>query len=93
MTECISTIDSTFKEDEKPEKPGNFNFEDPRDAIFTPIQNSIKDKLALDPFREFLASSKFKRFLQWKELERRQVTKSNFRQYRVLGKGGFGEGQ
>ncbi|XP_034781829.1 G protein-coupled receptor kinase 5-like isoform X5 [Acipenser ruthenus] len=33
----------------------------------------------------------FDRFLQWKWLERQPVTKNTFRQYRVLGKGGFGE--
>uniref|UniRef100_UPI00358F84FF G protein-coupled receptor kinase 5-like isoform X1 n=1 Tax=Myxine glutinosa TaxID=7769 RepID=UPI00358F84FF len=33
----------------------------------------------------------FLRFLQWKWLERQPVTKNTFRQYRVLGKGGFGE--
>ncbi|KAF3848556.1 hypothetical protein F7725_015053 [Dissostichus mawsoni] len=33
----------------------------------------------------------FERFLQWKTLERRPITKYIFRQYRVLGKGGFGE--
>ncbi|XP_062995166.1 G protein-coupled receptor kinase 5-like isoform X2 [Elgaria multicarinata webbii] len=33
----------------------------------------------------------FDRFLQWKYLERQSVTKDTFRQYRILGKGGFGE--
>ncbi|KAG5840496.1 hypothetical protein ANANG_G00189430 [Anguilla anguilla] len=33
----------------------------------------------------------FDRFLQWKVLERQPITKDTFRQYRVLGKGGFGE--
>ncbi|XP_062316520.1 G protein-coupled receptor kinase 5-like [Osmerus eperlanus] len=33
----------------------------------------------------------FERFLQWKMVERQPVTKYSFRQYRLLGKGGFGE--
>ncbi|XP_034068435.1 G protein-coupled receptor kinase 5 isoform X2 [Gymnodraco acuticeps] len=33
----------------------------------------------------------FDRFMQWKMLERQPITKDTFRQYRVLGKGGFGE--
>ncbi|XP_062311608.1 G protein-coupled receptor kinase 6-like isoform X2 [Osmerus eperlanus] len=33
----------------------------------------------------------YNRFLQWKWLERQPITKNTFRQYRVLGKGGFGE--
>ena len=89
---CLNTIETTF-DDFDVTSQKNWNFDDPRDEIFKPIQSSIKDKLALDPFDDFLKSSNFKRFQQWKDLERRQVTKSNFRQYRVLGKGGFGEGE
>ncbi|XP_041666793.1 G protein-coupled receptor kinase 5-like isoform X2 [Cheilinus undulatus] len=33
----------------------------------------------------------FDRFLQWKMLERQPITKQTFKQYRLLGKGGFGE--
>ncbi len=33
----------------------------------------------------------FRRYLQWKALERERVTYKTFRMYRVLGKGGFGE--
>ena len=51
-------------------------------------KSSLKDR----PFNEFLRSKKYSRFVQWKELEKRSITKSHFRQYRVLGKGGFGEG-
>jgi len=40
---------------------------------------------------EFLQSTYFNRFLQWKALESQKVDKNTFRQYRVLGKGGFGE--
>uniref|UniRef100_A0A8C6TGH3 G protein-coupled receptor kinase n=1 Tax=Neogobius melanostomus TaxID=47308 RepID=A0A8C6TGH3_9GOBI len=47
--------------------------------------------LSMAPFADFLDSMFFNRFLQWKYLERQPVTKNTFRQYRVLGKGGFGE--
>ncbi|KAK4821373.1 hypothetical protein QYF61_018911 [Mycteria americana] len=52
---------------------------------------SVLDHLSGEPFQEFLNSMYFDRFLQWKWLERQPVTKNTFRQYRVLGKGGFGE--
>ncbi|XP_048474406.1 G protein-coupled receptor kinase 5-like isoform X1 [Rhincodon typus] len=47
--------------------------------------------LSGSPFSEFQESMYFDRFLQWKWLERQAVTRDTFRQYRVLGKGGFGE--
>ncbi|XP_027242951.1 G protein-coupled receptor kinase 4 isoform X13 [Cricetulus griseus] len=47
--------------------------------------------LSEKPFEEYQDSKYFRRFLQWKWLERRPVTKNTFRHYRVLGKGGFGE--
>uniref|UniRef100_A0A8C8SAE5 G protein-coupled receptor kinase n=1 Tax=Pelusios castaneus TaxID=367368 RepID=A0A8C8SAE5_9SAUR len=43
------------------------------------------------PFADYQDSMYFDRFLQWKYLERQSVTKDTFRQYRILGKGGFGE--
>uniref|UniRef100_A0A3B4AWF2 G protein-coupled receptor kinase n=1 Tax=Periophthalmus magnuspinnatus TaxID=409849 RepID=A0A3B4AWF2_9GOBI len=43
------------------------------------------------PFVQYQKSMFFDRFLQWKALERQPVTKHCFRQYRLLGKGGFGE--
>uniref|UniRef100_A0A8C4YN42 G protein-coupled receptor kinase n=1 Tax=Gopherus evgoodei TaxID=1825980 RepID=A0A8C4YN42_9SAUR len=52
---------------------------------------SVLDYLSGEPFQEYLNSMYFDRFLQWKWLERQPVTKNTFRQYRVLGKGGFGE--
>uniref|UniRef100_A0A8D2LHW2 G protein-coupled receptor kinase n=1 Tax=Varanus komodoensis TaxID=61221 RepID=A0A8D2LHW2_VARKO len=51
----------------------------------------IHDYLSMAPFADYLDSIFFNRFLQWKYLERQHVTKNTFRQYRVLGKGGFGE--
>jgi G protein-coupled receptor kinase len=44
------------------------------------------------PFKAFFNDSIFfKRYLQFKNLEKIPVTKNSFRMYRVLGKGGFGE--
>ena len=51
----------------------------------------VKQYLSRDPFEEFTKSKYFHRYLQWKRLERAQVTYKTFRMYRVLGKGGFGE--
>ena len=51
----------------------------------------VKQYLSRDPFEEFRKSKYFHRYLQWKRLERAQVTYKTFRMYRVLGKGGFGE--
>lgn len=59
--------------------------------IFTAALSAIKTYLSGEPFQSFVDSIYFSRYLQWKWLERQPVTKSTFRQYRVLGKGGFGE--
>ncbi|XP_029459775.1 G protein-coupled receptor kinase 5-like isoform X2 [Rhinatrema bivittatum] len=59
--------------------------------IFSNCLNPLHDYLRGDPFTEYQEGMYFDRFLQWKSLERQVVTKDTFRQYRVLGKGGFGE--
>ncbi|XP_030069069.1 G protein-coupled receptor kinase 6 isoform X2 [Microcaecilia unicolor] len=59
--------------------------------LFKQCSNMIHDYLSVAPFADYLDSIYFNRFLQWKWLERQPVSKNNFRQYRVLGKGGFGE--
>uniref|UniRef100_A0A8C6T6M3 G protein-coupled receptor kinase n=1 Tax=Neogobius melanostomus TaxID=47308 RepID=A0A8C6T6M3_9GOBI len=59
--------------------------------IFSFYFRLIHGFLSMAPFADFLDSMFFNRFLQWKYLERQPVTKNTFRQYRVLGKGGFGE--
>uniref|UniRef100_A0A3Q4GJ00 G protein-coupled receptor kinase n=1 Tax=Neolamprologus brichardi TaxID=32507 RepID=A0A3Q4GJ00_NEOBR len=46
--------------------------------------------LSNEPFAQYQDSMFFARFLQWKQLERSPITKHTFRQYRLLGKGGFG---
>lgn len=59
--------------------------------LFCNCVKSVHDYLSGRPFNEYQESMYFDRFLQWKWLERQVVTKNTFRQYRVLGKGGFGE--
>uniref|UniRef100_A0A3Q2Z7E2 G protein-coupled receptor kinase n=1 Tax=Hippocampus comes TaxID=109280 RepID=A0A3Q2Z7E2_HIPCM len=59
--------------------------------LFKDSTKSIHDFLSVAPFGDYLESMYYNRFLQWKWLERQPVTKNTFRQYRVLGKGGFGE--
>uniref|UniRef100_A0A3B4XHS7 G protein-coupled receptor kinase n=1 Tax=Seriola lalandi dorsalis TaxID=1841481 RepID=A0A3B4XHS7_SERLL len=56
------------------------------------LTRAVHDYLSGAPFEDYQNSMYFDRFLQWKMLERLQpITKDTFRQYRVLGKGGFGE--
>uniref|UniRef100_A0A3Q3N6U3 G protein-coupled receptor kinase n=1 Tax=Labrus bergylta TaxID=56723 RepID=A0A3Q3N6U3_9LABR len=52
---------------------------------------AVHDYLSGAPFSDYQNSMYYDRFLQWKVLERQPITKDTFRQYRVLGKGGFGE--
>ncbi|XP_051021270.1 G protein-coupled receptor kinase 4 [Acomys russatus] len=59
--------------------------------VFEECSRIVYDYLSETPFEEYQDSPFFCRFLQWKWLERRPVTKNTFRHYRVLGKGGFGE--
>ncbi|KAK9400820.1 G protein-coupled receptor kinase 5 [Crotalus adamanteus] len=63
----------------------------PCKELFSPCVKSVHEYLSGEPFQEYSDSMYFDRFLQWKLLERQPVTKNTFRQYRVLGKGGFGE--
>ncbi|XP_066475844.1 rhodopsin kinase GRK7 [Tiliqua scincoides] len=43
------------------------------------------------PFEDFQTSPFFDKFLQWKAFERQPVSEKLFEEFRVLGKGGFGE--
>uniref|UniRef100_A0A8C9SQG6 G protein-coupled receptor kinase n=1 Tax=Scleropages formosus TaxID=113540 RepID=A0A8C9SQG6_SCLFO len=63
----------------------------PCKEIFSSCRRTLHEHLSGTPFRDYQESMYFDRFLQWKMLERQPVTKDTFRQYRVLGKGGFGE--
>ncbi|NXC77373.1 GRK5 kinase, partial [Anhinga anhinga] len=59
--------------------------------LFSSCLRPLHEYLSGDPFANYRDSMYFDRFLQWKYLERQSVTKDTFRQYRILGKGGFGE--
>ncbi|XP_074148376.1 G protein-coupled receptor kinase 6 isoform X5 [Sminthopsis crassicaudata] len=59
--------------------------------LFKELTRLTHEYLSVAPFADYLDSIYFNRFLQWKWMERQPVTKNTFRQYRVLGKGGFGE--
>ncbi|EYB86382.1 hypothetical protein Y032_0280g1230 [Ancylostoma ceylanicum] len=65
--------------------------QEPRTDIFAEAYKLVRAYLADEPFKQFLDSILFYRYLQWKWLEKRPVDKHTFRLYRVLGKGGFGE--
>nr|XP_056705304.1 rhodopsin kinase GRK7 [Euleptes europaea] len=43
------------------------------------------------PFEEFQESPFFEKFLQWKAFEKQPVSEKHFEEFRILGKGGFGE--
>lgn len=61
------------------------------DDLFVEIQISVFDFLKEVPFSFYMESMYFKRFLQWKWLEMQPVGEDWFLDFRVLGKGGFGE--
>ncbi|XP_014662760.1 PREDICTED: G protein-coupled receptor kinase 5-like isoform X2 [Priapulus caudatus] len=63
----------------------------PSKEIFEECSLGVHQYLSGESFSEFQKSMYFSRLLQWKWLESQPITKNYFRQYRVLGKGGFGE--
>ncbi|KAE8285466.1 G protein-coupled receptor kinase 5 [Larimichthys crocea] len=64
---------------------------DPCGDVFQDCTEDLHKHLQGKPFMLYQESMFFDRFLQWKMLERQPITKHTFRQYRLLGKGGFGE--
>ncbi|XP_029300594.1 G protein-coupled receptor kinase 5-like [Cottoperca gobio] len=64
---------------------------DPCGDVFQACREDLHTYLCGEPFIQYQQSMFFDRFLQWKVLERQPITKQTFRQYRLLGKGGFGE--
>ncbi|KAL7376204.1 hypothetical protein ABVT39_003274 [Epinephelus coioides] len=64
---------------------------DPCMDVFQDCREDLHKYLCGEPFLQYQESMFFDRFLQWKMLERQPITKQTFRQYRLLGKGGFGE--
>ncbi|KAM4532337.1 G protein-coupled receptor kinase 5-like [Fundulus diaphanus] len=59
--------------------------------VFHKCREVLHEYLSQEPFTQYQFSMYFDRFVQWKKLERRPITKYTFREYRLLGKGGFGE--
>ncbi|KAF7478092.1 rhodopsin kinase [Marmota monax] len=62
-----------------------------QDGLFRPLLQATLEHLSQAPFQEYLGSLHFLRFLQWKWLEAQPVGEDWFLDFRVLGKGGFGE--
>uniref|UniRef100_A0A3Q3X6C3 G protein-coupled receptor kinase n=1 Tax=Mola mola TaxID=94237 RepID=A0A3Q3X6C3_MOLML len=62
-----------------------------RDDLFNEITDNVMDFLKEVPYTFFLESMYLKRFLQWKWLEMQPMGEDWFLDFRVLGKGGFGE--
>lgn len=59
-------------------------------SLFQHSKDVLREFLSGQPFISYTESPYYLRYLQWILLERMPVTKNSFRQYRVLGKGGFG---
>ncbi|XP_035040884.2 G protein-coupled receptor kinase 5 [Hippoglossus stenolepis] len=64
---------------------------DPCQDVFHDCREDLHKYLSGEAFTQYQESMFFDRFLQWKMLEREPISKHKFRQYRLLGKGGFGE--
>ena len=62
-----------------------------RDGLFQPLLRATLAHLSQAPFQQYLDSLYFQRFLQWKWLEAQPVGEDWFLDFRVLGRGGFGE--
>ncbi|XP_003789496.1 rhodopsin kinase [Otolemur garnettii] len=65
--------------------------EDERAAVVALAKAEAMAFLQEQPFRDFLASPFYDKFLQWKLFEMQPVSDKYFTEFRVLGKGGFGE--
>lgn len=61
------------------------------DGLFQPLLQATLAYLSQAPFQEYLDTLYFQRFLQWKWLEAQPTGEDWFLDFRVLGKGGFGE--
>uniref|UniRef100_A0AAY4EGG0 G protein-coupled receptor kinase n=1 Tax=Denticeps clupeoides TaxID=299321 RepID=A0AAY4EGG0_9TELE len=91
LKRCIKFLDAVAEYEVTPDEKRKECGQELIDKYFSPTVLLIHDYLSVAPFADYLDSMCFNRFLQWKWLERQPVTKNTFRQYRVLGKGGFGE--
>lgn len=67
------------------------NTEQEQGVLVTLAKEEAMAFLQDQPFQDFLGSPFYNRFLQWKAFERQPVSDKYFNEFRVLGKGGFGE--
>ncbi|XP_040830838.1 rhodopsin kinase GRK7 [Ochotona curzoniae] len=65
--------------------------EEEQAALMAQARAETMSFLQEQPFREFLGSPFYEKFLQWKLFEMQPVSEKYFTEFRVLGKGGFGE--
>ncbi|XP_055151181.2 rhodopsin kinase GRK7 [Symphalangus syndactylus] len=65
--------------------------EEERVAAVTLAKAEAMAFLQEQPFKDFLTSPFYDKFLQWKLFEMQPVSDKYFTEFRVLGKGGFGE--
>uniref|UniRef100_A0A671Q223 G protein-coupled receptor kinase n=1 Tax=Sinocyclocheilus anshuiensis TaxID=1608454 RepID=A0A671Q223_9TELE len=94
LQHCINLLDETAEYEVTPDdKRKNFGKELINKYLTSQVfkHSFILFYLSGAPFAEYQKSMYFDRFLQWKMVERRPITRDIFREYRVLGKGGFGE--
>ncbi|XP_041033374.1 rhodopsin kinase grk7-a-like [Carcharodon carcharias] len=63
------------------------NFEE----LLARAQSEAETFLMGQPFQDFQNSPFFTKFLQWKKFEQEPISEKYFYQFRILGKGGFGE--
>ncbi|KAM3930467.1 rhodopsin kinase GRK7 [Leptodactylus fuscus] len=59
--------------------------------LFQRAKEEVNNYLKEAPFQDYQNSVFYDRFLQWKAFERQPITQKYFYEFRVLGKGGFGE--
>uniref|UniRef100_A0A6Q2ZC14 G protein-coupled receptor kinase n=1 Tax=Esox lucius TaxID=8010 RepID=A0A6Q2ZC14_ESOLU len=94
LRRCVKFLDAVAEYEVSPDEKRRECAQELLDKYFNPKvlkKKLIHDYLSVAPFADYIDSMYYNRFLQWKWLERQPVTKNTFRQYRVLGKGGFGE--
>uniref|UniRef100_A0A8D0L7F7 G protein-coupled receptor kinase n=1 Tax=Sphenodon punctatus TaxID=8508 RepID=A0A8D0L7F7_SPHPU len=61
------------------------------ESVLKLARDQTKAFLQDKPFKDFQSSPFYNKFLQWKVFEKQPVTDKFFYEFRVLGKGGFGE--
>uniref|UniRef100_A0A8C8LW87 G protein-coupled receptor kinase n=1 Tax=Oncorhynchus tshawytscha TaxID=74940 RepID=A0A8C8LW87_ONCTS len=88
LRRCVKFLDAVAEYEVSPDEKRRECAQELLDKYFSPKVQLIHDYLSVAPFADYIDSMYYNRFLQWKW---QPVTKNTFRQYRVLGKGGFGE--